>query len=178
MSETAAAAVTAVALAGIAGLDAAFSGFRASCGRTGMVEHRHDDVVAGKRGLLVGATLLSPAVAITAVDLALRSGRLLLYEHAGVWMLTLYVPYGLVVLGALAAYVTLTWRLRFFASAVILGPLTLVRPVVAVAGAIAAVAAAPDPIIVAVVAWSVGAVLAVEPFVGRRWYRTIPVGVS
>jgi len=86
-------------------------------------------------------------------------------------MLAVYLHYGLVVLVALAAYATLSWRRRFLASALLLGPLTLVRPVVALVGAGAAWWATRDLTIATLSLAAVVAVLAVEPIAGRRWYE-------
>lgn len=159
------------ALMVIAGLDAMFAGFRASCGRSGLVQHRRADVLASRRGLALGVLLLAPVGAVIVVDVAVRPDRLDHYIAAGRAMLAVYLPYGLVVLLALAAYATLSWRRRFLASALLLGPLTLVRPVAALVGAGAAWWAIRDLTIAALSLAAVVAVLAVEPIAGRRWYE-------
>lgn len=61
--------------------------------------------------------------------------------------LAVYVPYGVIALGALDCYAALGWRNRYLASAIILGPLNWLRPAVAVT-----------------------AVQAVEPLASRIWY--------
>ncbi len=160
----------AAALVVIASLDIAFSGFRASCGRTGLIRHRSGDIEAGIRGLALGAALLAVPAVTVVVDTALREHREAAYRHAGTAMLWVCVPYGLVVLASLAVYATLAWRLRFLASAVLLGPLTLVRPLIAASAALAACVAEPDILVGLVAAAAVIAVLAVEPLVGRIWY--------
>jgi hypothetical protein len=163
----------AAALLVIASLDASFAGFRASCGRSGLVRHRPADVIASRRGLLLGALLLAPVAAVIVADTAARPVRAELYSQAARAMLAVYLPYGLVVLLALAAYLTLSWRRRFLASALLLGPLTLVRPMVAVVGAGAAYGATRDLAVGFVSLAAVGAVLAVEPIAGRRWYANV-----
>jgi hypothetical protein len=87
----------------LAALDSAFAGFRAAAGRTGLVRHRRDDTIALRRGLTIGALLLTPGAAVTAVDLVVDPGRLEVYVQAGRTLLTVYLPYGLLVLLALAA---------------------------------------------------------------------------
>ncbi len=162
-----------LAVAGVllftAALDAMFAGFRASCGRSGLVRHRRADVLASRRGLALGALLVGPVAAALAADAA-RADRIDHYSAAGRAMLGVYLPYGLVMLLAMAAYTTLSWRFRFLASALILGPLTLVRPLVALVGGGAAWWATRDATVGVLCLAAVAAVLAVEPAVGRRWY--------
>jgi hypothetical protein len=164
------------ALLVIGTLDAVFAGFRASVGRTGLVRHRRADRLAARRGLFLGALVLLPIAFVVFVDLAARPGRLGLYRSGGSGLLIVCLPYGVVVLLALAAYLTMPWRLRFLASAVLLGPLTLVRPLVALAGAAVASIKAGD-LIVGLLAWAAAlGVLAVGPVAGRLWYRDGLVG--
>jgi len=85
-------------------------------------------------------------------------------------MLAVYTPYGLLVLLALAGYATVHWRYRFLASALLLGPLTLIRPGVAVLGATLAAASTRDWTVLGVALAAAAAVLAVEPAAGRIWY--------
>jgi len=153
----------------IATLDAMFAGFRGSCGRSGLVRHRRADILASRRGLAIGALFLAPVAAVIAADAA-RPARMDLYSVAGRAMLAVYLPYGLVVLLALAAYATLSWRRGFLASALLLGPLTLVRPLVAITGAGAVWWATRDIIMGVVALAAVAGVLAVEPTTSRRWY--------
>jgi hypothetical protein len=85
-------------------------------------------------------------------------------------MLAVYGPYALLVLIALAGYVTLDWRLRYLVSALILGPFTLLRPAIALLGAVLAAALSHDPVVAVAAGLSVVAVLAVEPLADRFWY--------
>ncbi len=85
-------------------------------------------------------------------------------------MLMVYAPYALLALAALACYAALGWRLKYLASAVILGPFTLLRPAVALAGAAVGAAHGKDALVATTVVLSVVAVLAVEPLADRRWY--------
>jgi hypothetical protein len=79
-------------------------------------------------------------------------------------------PAGLAWSGALG------WRQRYLASAVILGPLTLLRPVAAIAGGTLGAVAARDPVVAVCTAHSVTAGLAVEPAAGRRWHTQARAG--
>lgn len=169
--------MTALAAAGLlvlALLDGAFSGFRASAGRTGLIDHRAADRLAGRRGTALVLLALSPVIAGVGADVAARPGRLAAYDRAGLAMLAVDGAYGVVVLGALACYLTMSWRKRYLASAVLLGPLTLGRPAVAVLGGVAGAIAGHDALAAASAALAILAVLGVEPLAGRLWYRARP----
>jgi hypothetical protein len=162
--------LVAAALAVLALLDGTFAGFRASAGRTGLIDHRRADQLACLRGGALVCVLLAPVVAIASTEVALHPPRLAVFARAGEAMLAVYGPYGLVVLAALGCYAALGWRNRYLASAVILGPLTWLRPAVVAAGAILGSAAGPDPLVWACAGLAIAAVLAVEPVAGRLWY--------
>ena len=158
-----------VALVVLAALDGAFAGFRSSCGRTGLIRHRREDVRAHLRGLATAALLLGPVAVLVLADVLVHPPHRDGYLVAGRAMLLLYVPFGATVLAALVAYVVLGWRRRFLATALILGPFTFVRPFVAVAGLVlAARSGAGFPVLAAAVA-AVLAALAVEPVLDRWW---------
>jgi hypothetical protein len=154
----------------LAVLDGAFSGFRASAGRTGMIGHRAADWRAARRGVALACLLLLPATAVVSASV-LTAPRLLGADtRTGVAMLAVYAPYALVVLLALACYSSLSWRKRYLAMTVILGPLTLLRPVVAIAGAAAGAVSGGDVLTSACAIAAAAALLAVEPAAGRAWY--------
>ena len=110
-------------LGGLGGLGAMLAGFRACCGRTGLVPHRHLDVAAFGRGLALGAALTLPVAVLTVTDASSRPGREAVHRRVRRAMLAWYAPYGALVLLALAAYRTLHWRRRFLATALLLCPL-------------------------------------------------------
>lgn len=159
----------AAALLLLAVADGAFAGFRSSAGRTGLIRHRRSDYRAAARGAGLACALLAPVLAVMCAE-ATRPGRLEDYVRAGTAMLAVYGPAALVVLIALAGYTVLSWRLRYLASALVLGPFTLLRPAVAILGAAVGAAESQDAIVAASVVLSVIAVLAVEPLAGRLWY--------
>lgn len=163
-------AAVAVALIILALLDGAFSGFRASVGRTGLVSHRQSDYQAALRGAGLVSVLLAPAIALVCADVIARPAHMAQYTRAGKVMLEVYGPYAVLVLIALACYAALNWRLKYLASALILGPFTLLRPAIATLGAALAVALGNAAALAAAVSLSVIAVLAVEPLAGRLWY--------
>ncbi|WP_323101106.1 hypothetical protein [Intrasporangium sp. YIM S08009] len=150
-------------------LDAAFSGFRASAGRDGLVRHRRRDLVGSARGLAVLALSSVPPLPLLVVGLN-HGASLDDWAAAANAMLVVYLPYGLVVLGALAAYALLPWEVGYLATALLLGPLTLARPLVAVVGAVLAWSAVDSVMVRLGVVLSVLIVLGVERDVSRRWY--------
>jgi len=164
-------ALVAGGLLALAILDGAFSGFRASVGRTGLIAHRAADRLAARRGVALALLALSPVIAGVSVDVAARPDRVAVYAPAGLAMLAIDGTYGVVVLGALACYLTMSWRKRYLASAVLLGPLTLARPAVALLGGAVGAVVGRDALTTAFVIAAVAAVLAVEPAAGRIWYR-------
>lgn len=169
-------AAVAITLLILALLDGSFAGFRASVGRTGLINHRRSDYLAARRGTSMVCILLAPAVAEASADVLVHPAHLGQYTRAGIAMLEVYGPYALLVLIALACYGALNWRLKYLASALILGPLTLLRPLIAILGAALGVTAGHDSAVAAAAGLSVVAVLAVEPLAGRLWYARTTSG--
>lgn len=155
-----------------------FAGFRASVGRTGLIDHRQSDYQAARRGASLVCILLTPAVAGASADALVHPAHLEQYTRAGIAMLEVYGPYALLVLIALACYAALNWRLKYLASALILGPFTLLRPLIAILGAALGVTAGHDRAVAAAAGLSVIAVLAVEPLAGRLWYARNAPGAA
>jgi hypothetical protein len=165
--------VTVLVLLGLltlAFLDAAFAGFRSSAGRTGLIDHQAADLRAAGRGIALLSLLLAPPVALALADIGPCHAALAPFTRAGIAMLMIYGPFGLLSLAALACYLTLGWRQRYVACAVILAPLTLTRPVVAILGGVLAALTARQAVVTVCAILAVVAVLAVEPFVDRYWY--------
>jgi hypothetical protein len=152
-------------------LDGAFSGFRASAGRTRLIAHRAADRLAARRGVALALLALSPIIAGVCVDVAAHPSRVAAYASAGLAMLAIDGTYGVVVLGALACYLTMSWRKRYLAAAVLLGPLTLARPAIALLGGAVGALVSHDALTTAFLIAAVSAVLAVEPAADRIWYR-------
>ncbi|XVV08921.1 hypothetical protein ACQP2X_29220 [Actinoplanes sp. CA-131856] len=164
------AAAVAAGLALIAGLDGAFAGFRSSCGRSGLVRHRAQNVTAHLRGLALAVALLTPVAVVALLGYSARPGP---YLAAGRAMLAVYVPFAVVVLLALVAYLLLGWRRRFVATALVLGPCTAARPLIALLGAALAAQAAGDLRVGLLAFAGVAGALAVEPLADRRWYAAL-----
>jgi len=151
--------------------DGACAGFRSSLGRSGLIRHRAADLRAARRGAALVAVLLTPAIALICADtIPLRPAAIAPYLRAGEAMLAIYGPYAVMVLTALACYATLGWRQRYLAAALMLGPLTFLRPAVTVLGAILAAIAAQDLTAALAAVLAVAAVLATEPIADHLWY--------
>lgn len=148
-------------------LDAAFSGFRSAQGRSGLVDHAHEDRVGMLRGLRLFPLLSSPAAAVLAIDL-FRGRGLQAYVSAADLFLLVIAPFAAIVLLALAAYGILRWELRYLASAIILGPCTFLRPYVVTAAAVAVIARAGEVSVAIAATLAVIAVLVVEPILDNR----------
>lgn len=158
-------------LALVVGLDAMLSGFRAVQGRTGRLPSWRRDLAAQLTGLGVGAALLAVPVVLGVV--ATSGVEREAISRAGVlWSAWLSLP----TLGALLVLVTLTWRWRYLATALVLGPMTWLRPVAAVTAGVAGTAEAPGWLAGAAVLLAVVAVVAVEPIVGWAAARRTAVG--
>lgn len=155
----------------VVGLDAMLSGFRAAQGRTGRLPSWHQDLVAHLAGLGVGAALLAVPVAV-GVSLTTGLEREAIARAGVLWSAWLSVP----TVVALAAVLTLSWRWRYLATALVLGPMTWLRPVAAVAAGVAGAWVAPDLRVGATVLLAALAVLAVEPLVGWAAARRTAVG--
>ncbi|GGU16717.1 hypothetical protein [Nocardioides albus] len=148
-------------------LDAAFSGFRSAQGRSGLVDHAHEDHVGMLRGVRLFPWLSSAAVGVLAIDLLLGQD-LEAYVSAADLFLLIIAPFAAVVLLALAAYGILRWELRYLASAIILGPCTFLRPYVVTAAAIVVIVRAGEVSVAVAATLAVIGVLAVEPVLDRR----------
>ncbi len=159
----------AVALCAIALVDGALAGFRSATGRNGLIRKGRYYREALRRGLVLGA-LGQLGLALLLV-LAAIPASLSQLTDAGEGMLAVYAPFAALVLLSLLGYWLLPRRPATFLILLGLGPMTLVRPVVAVGGAVAAAVVSGGDVIVSVCAFSaVAVVLAVEPLAHRRWY--------
>jgi SAM-dependent methyltransferase len=136
---------------------AVLAGFRSSAGRTGLINHRQSDHQAARRGAVLAFVMLTPVIAATSRDIAIHPALMGDYTRAGIVMCAVYGPYALLVLTALACYATLGWRLKYLATALILGPFTLLRPGIAVLGAVLAAVLSKDLVVAIMAGLSVAA---------------------
>lgn len=164
--------VASVLLVALAIVDGACSGLRASLGRSGLVRHLDVDRRSALIGLVLVCALLVPAAAVA--GLGLGTGSVPRNEAgAAAWrMLDVLLPYAAVVTTALAAYAVLGWRQKYVAMALVLGPFTLVRPLIVIGAALAGASGSTSWLLGSVILTGSAAVLAVEPLLNRRLERT------
>lgn len=135
-------------LAVLAIVDAAFAGFRAAAGR----DARIFKYAYYRRAMLfaaaAGAGLVVALAAATMTALLITAAPGAVYAELlgiGARMLQVFLGYTLLVLAALALYATARVDLRILATVAILGPFTLIRPLVIVAATIWGVAHGASP---------------------------------
>jgi hypothetical protein len=156
-------------LVGLALLDGAFSGFRASLGRSGLVDHAASDREGALHGTRLVATMAIPGLLAFALDLTAGNQSASSYAEAGLIFLSLLAPYAILVILALVGYAVTGWRRRYLASALILGPFTLFRPYYVLAAATVTVLRVSDLSVTSTAVLAVAAVLLVEPIANLRY---------
>ncbi|MBA3282520.1 MAG: hypothetical protein H0U29_09845 [Acidimicrobiia bacterium] len=165
-------ALVATSLVSLCVLDASLVGYRAVCGRSAFVDRRSLD----RRAMVVGAM---GGVGVVVALAAWFSALLLLVDDrgstvdqltaAGTRMLAVYAGLAVLTTVALAAFFVAPPRWGSLSMVTILGPLTLLRPAVLVAGAVAA--ASRDRLAVPVTLSAVVVLVAVaaETVMLERW---------
>lgn len=139
--------MTALLLWALASVDAAFIGYREAAGRSALIDKGGYYRRAMIRGAVFGQVAVGVVGAAAAVALALSpEPRTLVSELQvmGSRMLTVYVPYALIILIAFAVRVAPSVDLRSITSVLIFGPFTLIRPLVVVAGVVWGFLSAPS----------------------------------
>ena len=172
--------IQAVVLCAMAVLDASLAGFRSIAGRDAHVDKRGLFRRWCLRGAGVGVAALCIIGLMLLALLARADDHALLFEEmlaAGGRMLMVFAPYTLVVLAALAAYAVPNLEVRCLATVTVLGPLTMARSVVLLAGAFAAAWTAPPAVQVAAFT-TIAVVLLAEAMLHRWAAETPPAGVA
>jgi hypothetical protein len=147
-------------------------------GRNALLDKRRYYQWSSVRAGLLGQV---PIAAVTGLALVLvvtgPVGMGQQFDRAAVRLLWVGLPYAVVILAASALCALPSVTVRTAASVVVFGPLTLLRPLVAVAAV--AVAVAPDPqwqlVVVGVLVVVPG--VCFEPLVDRRIGRRLEAGV-
>ncbi|WP_116200187.1 oxidoreductase [Amycolatopsis circi] len=156
-------------------VDAALAGFRAATGRNARIRKRSYYLAASRRGLASGAAglgLVALLIVTAFAGSADPGARYAGLVGAGTRMLQVLAPFAAVVVVSLLAYWLLPMRGSTFVILIGLGPFTLARPVVVIAAVGWSVAASSDWLVWAAALAAAVSVLAVEPVVHRRWYRS------
>jgi len=162
----------------LASMDTTFVGFRDSAGRNPRVRKRTFFRTALLRGLLHGQLACVGVLAWIGLLCWTLDAPTVIAQHrqVGIGMVEVYLPSALVVLGALSIYRVHHPDISSLASVLVLGPLTLLRPVVILAGGMWGLWQAPSMATASSVALALSWMLAIEPWLGRRWRRRDPLG--
>ncbi len=133
----------------LATIDSAFTGYREAAGRNALIDKRAYYRRALIRGALLGQVAVLIVGVITAVTLIVSNDARALFtnmESVGARMLTVYVPYALILLITFLVRAFPSVDIRSITSVLIFGPFTFIRPVVVLAGAVWGIVAAPGAI--------------------------------
>lgn len=156
----------------LATVDAACIGYRTAAGRNALIRKRDYYRQAMLRGAWWGQSAVGLALVILVVMIfsAPQRPRLIAdLERAGLAMLAIYVPYAVVIAVGLAFRLIPSVDIRCLTSTLIFGPLVLIRPVVAIAGGIAAVVVAPRSEVAILACSILIMMLGLEPLLDR-WF--------
>ena len=135
----------------LATIDSAFIGYREAAGRNALIDKRAYYRRALIRGALLGQVAVLIVGVITAVTLIVSDDARALFtnmESVGARMLTVYVPYALILLLTFLVRAFPSVDIRSITSVLIFGPFTFIRPVVVLAGAVWGIVAAPGAVTV------------------------------
>ena len=173
--------MTLLALWLLATIDAGASGYRAAAGRNALVRKRAYYARAVGRGVLAGQTLLFAALASATVVGAATVDRASIDGQAHSFasrLLQVYLPYAAIMAGALLLRAAPSVDLRALTSSLVFGPLTLLRPLVALAGLAWAGLHVPRPALITLAAALVAMMLLLERLLGATIPETRPDGAS
>ena len=137
----------------LATVDSAFIGYREAAGRNALIKKSAYFRRALIRGALFGQLAVLIVGMFTAITLASATdpGALFAkFETVGARMLTVYVPYAIIILITFCIRAVPSVDIRSITSVLIFGPFTFIRPLVVLVGAVWGVVAAPGAITIAV----------------------------
>ena len=149
----------------LATVDSAFIGYREAAGRNALIEKGAYFRRALIRGALFGQLAVLIIGVITAIALVSSSDAAALFsrfELIGARMLTVYVPYALIILITFCIRAVPSVDIRSITSLLIFGPFTFIRPLIVLAGAVWGVVAAPSAITIAITVLIVSLMLGLE----------------
>ena len=157
----------------LATIDSALIGYREAAGRNALIDknayYRHAII----RGAIFGQFAVLIVGVITAVALISSSNASGLFSSikvVGAKMLSVYVPFALIILITFCVRALPLVDIRSITSVLIFGPFTFIRPIVVLAGAVWGVAAAPGLITMVLTVVIVCLMLGLEGSLG--WLRS------
>lgn len=161
-------------LCAMAVLDVSLAGVRSIAGRDAHIDKGALFRRWTLRGAVGGVVALVVIAAMLVTLLARADDQAMLYDDliaAGTRMLAVFVPFTLVALVAMAAYVVPNLEARCLALVIVLGPLTMARAAVLLAGALAAAWTAPP--VVQVAAFVAVAIVVLAESLLHRWAAAV-----
>lgn len=153
----------------LATLDSAFVGYREAAGRSALIRKGAYYARAMLRGALWGQAAVAFALALMILLFLRADDRVEFLQAliaAGRRMLTVYVPYAVVVLAAFAVRAAPSVDVRSMTSTLVFGPFQFVRPLVVTAGVVWGLFAARRVDVTAL-----GLVVIAEMLLLDRWLR-------
>jgi|GEM_PF-1411490 len=147
-------------------LDASLAGFRDAAGRNPLLFKRRYQILANIRGLLVGAGMVSIGIFSFLIALWLSPtpwALLNAYLKAGQAMCWVYGSYAMVALLSLSVYLSSRPEISSLATVLILGPFTLARPLVILAGALYGIWVSPQLPIIITISLGAGLLMGIGP---------------
>jgi hypothetical protein len=154
--------------------DGAFCGYRAAAGRSALIFKRTYYIKAMSRGAIWAHVAVMIAGLMAGV-LLLRSSSytelLTIFTQAGKYTLQVYLAYAAVISIAFAFRTINSVDIRSLTSTLIFGPFTLLRPIVAITGAMWALFKVPRLEIAIMVAVVLPMMLSMEWFLRHRYYH-------
>lgn len=157
----------------LATVDSAFIGYREAAGRNALIEKSAYFRRALIRGALFGQLAVLIVGIITVIVLLSSSNAGALFsklELVGARMLTVYIPYALIILITFCVRAVPSVDIKSITSVLIFGPFTFIRPAIVLAGAIWGIVAAPDAITIALTVLIVSLMLGLEQVMS--WLRS------
>ena len=166
--------MTVLALASLAVFDVLLSGTRAAAGRDGRIAKPPYYRTAAWRALAAGGLVVAGNAALVAVLVATAAEPATAWaamEQAGVRCVEVFGVFATVTLIAILFWFAPVRELRIVPTLVVLGPLTLIRPLVVVGGLLYAVAGSASWRV-----WLAGvaagaSMIGIEHVLGRRYRR-------
>ena len=157
----------------LATVDSAFIGYREAAGRNALIEKGAYFRRALIRGALIGQLAVLIVSVIAAIALATSGDAAALFsefETVGARMLTVYVPYALIILVTFCIRAVPSVDIRSITSVLIFGPFTFIRPLIMLAGAVWGIVAAPSAVTIAITVLIVILMLGLEHMLS--WLRS------
>ncbi len=157
----------------LATVDSAFIGYREAAGRNALIEKRAYYRRALIRGALFGQLAVLIVGVITAIAIVSSNNADALLsniELVGARMVTVYVPYALIILITFCIRALPSVDIRSITSVLIFGPFTFIRPIVVLGGAVWGVFAARGAITIALTVLIVTLMLGLEA--ALAWLRS------